>query len=145
MLVIAHAKMPPISVWLLCFKCFWKLVHIYKIFSLFLSLIYPMHAMYLPPTCKFCCSQLWENVRLHTGIYHPSPTHPPSPVKSHKFSLIIKNKSSMHNFTHSTTVRELNVKHFKQIQMQWIIHDAEDKFSNFWTQTNKKCLIKNSV
>lgn len=41
----------------------------------------------------------------------------------------------MHNSTHSKNCqRKLNVKHFKQMQMQWIIHDDEDKI----LETNKK-------
>lgn len=41
----------------------------------------------------------------------------------------------MHNSTHSNNCqRKLNVKHFKQMQMQWIIHDDEDKI----LETNKK-------
>lgn len=45
----------------------------------------------------------------------------------------------MHNSTHSKNCqRKLNVKHFKQMQMQWIIHDDEDKI----LETNKKKIQK---
>lgn len=125
MLVIAHAKC-------LLFQfdfCAWSVFG--SLYTCINFLIIPLfdisHACY-----EFASNmqvQLQSAVRkckaAHWVLYN---TPPPFSVKLHIFSLIIENNSRMHTFTHSTTVRGLNVKHFKQIQMQWIIHDAEDKF-----------------
>lgn len=52
----------------------------------------------------------------------------------------------MHNSTHSNNCqRKLNVKHFKQMQMQWIIHDDEDKILKTNKKKYKNDLIKKVV
>lgn len=52
----------------------------------------------------------------------------------------------MHNSTHSNNCqRKLNVKHFKQMQMQLIIHDDEDKILKTNKKKYKNDLIKKVV